>query len=103
MVKDEKQSKFGRRKFIGHIVIEDPDIDKESNRPIEKRHLITTNLDSAIKLANIPRTKRKNVNIEITKKEERKALKPLHQSIHWLILKSEIENENKKRKEKTNQ
>lgn len=98
--RNDTESRFGRRKFIGHVVKNDPRIDEEDTRPIEKKHLITTRLDARIELANIPRTRRKRVNIEIEKKEPQKARKPLHQKILWKTLQKEIENERKKRKRK---
>lgn len=98
--RSDEKSKFGRRKFIGHVINDDPRIDEENNRAIEKRHLITTRLDAKIELANIPRTQRKKVNIRIEKKEPQKIDKPLHQKILWKTLKKEIENERKKRKRK---
>ena len=94
------KSRFGRRKFIGHVVKDDPRIDEESNRPIEKQHLLTTRLDARIELANVPRTQRKRVNIEIVKKDPQKVGKPLHQKILWKTLKKEIEHEREKRKRK---
>ena len=32
-----KKGEVEKRKFIGHVVREDPNIDKEDTRPVEKR------------------------------------------------------------------
>jgi len=99
MAKNEgKESKFGRRKFIGHVVREDPKIDLESTRPIEKRGLKSTSIDAELTLENIPRTRRKKLNIELKKKNPSKIHKPLRQAISWKRLEREIKIDKERRK-----
>lgn len=86
-----------RVKFIGHAVRDDPNIDVESKRPIERRRLTSTDIDIDITLKNIGRTRRKQVNFDAKKKQSNKIHKPLHESASWAALKREIENEEKKR------
>jgi len=99
MAKNEgKESKFGRRKFIGHVVREDPKIDLESTRPVEKRGLKTTSIDAELSLENIRRTSRKKINIKLIKKQPNKTHKPLRQAIPWKLLEREIKIDKERRK-----
>jgi len=95
---ERKKSRFGRRKFIGHVVRDDPDIDKESTRPIERRRLLTTGEIGIILEKKVPNTKLTEINVDVKKEESDKINKPLHQKIYWKTLKREIELDNKKRK-----
>ena len=95
---DEKKSRFGRRKFIGHVVRDDPDIDKESTRPIEKRRLISTDVYAIVSEKRVPKTKLTEINVDIKRKEPDKIHKPLHQKIYWKTLKKEIDLEENRRK-----
>lgn len=98
--KDSKQSKFGRRKFIGHVVKDDPDIDKENTRPIEKQGLVSTREEALITPKNIPRTRRKKTNIRIANKPEQKVGKPLRIVISWKKLKRAIELDRERRRKR---
>jgi len=95
----ENKGKFERRKFIGHIVRDDPTIDLENTRPVEKRGLKTTILDTKLTLDNIQRLRKKEKNIPLIKKQSNKINKPLHQAISWKKLEREIKID-KRRREK---
>lgn len=99
MTKNEKKkSKFGRREFIGHVVRADPKIDLESTRPVERRGLKSTSIDAEISLENIRRTRRKQLNIKLSKKSQSKINKPLRQAIPWKLLEREIKVDKERRK-----
>lgn len=99
----EKKSKSGRRKFIGHVIRDDPNIDKESKLPIEKRGLLSTDADVDITLETIPRTEKSGVNIVGKQKRPDKIHKPLHRTIPWETLKREIELDKEARKREKGQ
>lgn len=86
-----------REKFIGHAVRDDPNIDRESTRPIERRMLVSTDVDVNITLDNIGRTRRKASNFEVEQRKPDKIGKPLHEQANWETLKREIENAKKKK------
>jgi len=92
---EEKKSKFGRKKFIGHVVRNDPKIDVENPRPVEKQNLLTTRNEGAVILEGIPRQL-----VGFRERPMREVNKPLHQTIPWIVLKRAIEHDKEKRRNK---